>query len=102
MNKVITSQCKIKTKPRSTVIHEDNAACIFQVGVEFIKADRIKHINLQIFSFTQELIQAREIDVKKIQSRHNVADMLTKAMPAYTHRRLIQAVDMRSLHEIAQ
>ena len=69
-------------------IFEDNTACVTQVGAGFIKLDHVKHIGSQIFGYTQDLIQSKQIEVKKIESAHNIADMLTKALPAYTHRGL--------------
>ena len=42
---------------KPTILYEDNAACVNQLAAGFIKADRIKHIDLQIFSFTQDLAQ---------------------------------------------
>ena len=63
----------------------------------FIKADKIKHISPHIFSFTQDLIDKGQMDIQKIESEHNIADMLTKVLPAYKHKKLIHAAGMRSL-----
>jgi hypothetical protein len=100
MNKIIMEQCEITQDFKPTIIFEDNAACVAQVASDFIKTDRTKHICPQIFGFTQDLIESGQIEVKKIESSHNIADMLTKALPAYTHRRLVQEAGMRLLHEI--
>lgn len=58
----------------------------------FIKADRTKHISPHIFSFTQDLIEKGQIDIQKVEWEHNISDMLTKAFPAYKHKRLIHAL----------
>ena len=100
MLKIILEHCGIAQDDKPTIIFEDNAACSAQVEVGFIKTDRVKHICLQIFGFTQDLIQSGQIEVKKIDSAHNVADMLAKALPTYTHRRLVQEAGMRLLHEL--
>ena len=100
VERLITSQAGIEIVKEPTVIHEDNSACISQVAAGFIKADRVKHIDPQIFSFTQDLIQNRELQVNKIDSAKNIADMLTKALPAYTHKALIHAAGMRSYSEL--
>ena len=84
----ITKQCGLAQDNKPTIF-EDNAACVTQVGAEFIKTDRVKHICPQIFGFTQDLIQSGKIKVKKIDLAHNIADMMTKALPTYTHRRLV-------------
>jgi hypothetical protein len=73
---------------------------VAQVGAGFIKSDRTKHISPEIFGFTQELIQSGQIEVKKIESANNIADMLTKALLAHTHRKLVQGAGMRLLHEL--
>jgi hypothetical protein len=100
MNKIITEQCGFSQDSKPTVIYEDNAACVAQVGAGFIKSDRTKHISPEIFGFTQELIQSGQIEVKKIESANNIADMLTKALLAHTHRKLVQGAGMRLLHEL--
>ena len=53
----------------------------------FIKADRTKHISPHIFGFTQDLIEKNQVDIQKVESEHNVAHMLTKALPAYNTTR---------------
>jgi hypothetical protein len=83
-----------------TVIFEDNAACVAQVGAGFIKTDRVKHISPHLYGYTQDLVETKQIEVKKIESAHNIADIMTKVLPAYTHRRLVQEAGMRLLHEI--
>ena len=100
MDRIILDQCGLDQHAGATTIFEDNAACVTQVGEGFIKSDHVKHIPPQLFGFTQELIQNKEIEVKKIESVHNVADMLTKALPAYTHKRLVRAAGLRLHHEI--
>lgn len=87
-------------KPPPITIFEDNAACITQIGAGFIKTDNTKHVDPQIFTFTQQLISAGKIEIQKVESAHNLADFLTKALPAHTHRRLIQAAGMKLLHEL--
>jgi hypothetical protein len=100
MHKIITEQCEFAQDSKPTVIFKDNAAYVAQVGAGFIKTDRTKHICPEIFGFTQELIQSGQIEVKKIESAHNLADMLTKALPAHTHRKLVQGARMKLLHEL--
>ena len=80
------SQVGIALSEEPTVIHEDNSPCVSQVAAGFIKADRIKHVDPQVFSFTQDLIQSSQLHVNKIESANNIADMLTKALPSYTHK----------------
>ena len=94
------SQCGLTQDNKTIVIYVDNAACIAQVGEGFIKSDRVKYIPPQLFGFTQELIQSKQIEVKKIESAHNIADMLTKVLFAYTHKRLVHEARMRLRHKL--
>ena len=89
----------IPNKP--IVIFEDNAACIEQVTSGFIKSDRVKHINPQIFGYTQELTNTGQIEIRKVVSMENVADVLTKALPAPQHKKLIAAASMKSWAELS-
>ena len=82
------------------VIYKDNAACIRQMSSGFNKADRAKHISSHIFSFTQDLIDKDQVDIQKVESENKVADMLTKALPAYKHKKLVYAAGMRSLPDL--
>ena len=66
----------------------------------FIKADRTKHISPHIFMFSQDLVDTRQIEIRKIESENNVVDMLTKALPAYKHKKLVDAAGMKSLQEL--
>ena len=100
MERLVTSQAGIALVEEPTVIHKDNSACVSQVAIGFIKADRIKHVDPQIFCFTQDLIQSRQLHVNKIESASNIVDMLTKALLAYTHKRLLHAVGIRSHSEL--
>ena len=75
MEGIIAQQCNIKDERKPTVIFEDNASCIRQMSSGFIKADRTKHISPHIFTYSQVLIDKGQIEIKKIESEHNIADM---------------------------
>lgn len=102
MEGIITKQCGIPTKNKPTIIYEDNASCVKQMQSGFIKADRTKHISPHIFIFSQDLVNKGQIEIRKIQSENNIVDMLTKALLAYKHKKLISAAGMKSLHELNQ
>jgi hypothetical protein len=57
----------LSEKKASTVIHEDNAACITQLKDGYIKGDRVKHI-LPKFFFTHDLQKDDIITVQQIRS----------------------------------
>ena len=100
MQAAIAEMAGLSIPKKPTVIFEDNAACIEQVSSGFIKSDRVKHINPHIFGYTQELTDSRQIEIRKVASADNVADVLTKALPAPQHRKLIAAAGMKSLAEL--
>ena len=97
---IITKQCNIKTVDRPTVIYEDNASCVRQMQSCFIKADGTKHISPHIFTFSQDLVESGQIEIRKIKSENNIADMFTKALPTYKHKKLIETASMKSLSDL--
>jgi hypothetical protein len=100
MEKAIADMAGLPVNTKPTIIFEDNAACIDQISSGFIKADRIKHISPHIFGFTQDLVKNQQIAVKKVASTDNIADFLTKALPAHQHQKLIFSAGMRTLTEL--
>ena len=102
MEEIITKQCRIPTTDKPTVIYKDNASCVRQMRSGFIKADRTKHISPHISTFCQDLVDKGQIEIRKIESENNIADMLTKALPSYKHKKLVSAARMRLLHELNQ
>ncbi len=78
-----------------TTIYEDNASCIHQVQSGFIKGDKTKHIAPKFF-FTAEL-NGKEIQVTKVNSEENIADIFTKSLPAGPHKHLVKKMGMREL-----
>jgi hypothetical protein len=68
----------------------------------FIKGDRTKHIDPKYFSFTHDLITTGALEIKKIISAENLADLFTKALPVFAHRRLVHGIGMRQLNVIEQ
>jgi hypothetical protein len=100
MERILMQQCKIQVKDKPTVVFEDNSTCIRQMSAGFIKTDRTKHISPHIFIYSQDLIEKGQLEIRKVESEYNVADMLTKALPAYKHKRLVHMAGMRTLHEL--
>jgi len=85
IDKFILSNCGLPYKESPTVLYEDNSAYVTQMQVGFIKGDRIKHIDPKYFSFTNDLITNKALEVKKIASVDNLADLFTKALPLSIH-----------------
>ena len=97
MQHAILRMSGLPSMDKPTTIFEDNAAGIKQHSSIFIKAHRVKHINPHLFGYTQDLMETKQIEIMKIASADNIADVLTKALPAPQHRTLIIAVGMRTL-----
>ncbi|KAJ9556175.1 hypothetical protein OSB04_010789 [Centaurea solstitialis] len=97
----------ISDKEPSTVLYEDNAACIAQLKERYIKGDRTKHI-LPKFFFTHDLQKSGDISVQQVRlcenlevrSCENLADLFTKSLPNSTFQRLIRDIGMRRLKEL--
>jgi len=100
MERILDHQCGLKLADQPTTIYEDNSACVRQMAAGFIKADRTKHVSPHIFGFTQDLIEQKQLSIVKIESENNIADMLTKALPAYKHKKLVYAAGLRTLQEL--
>ena len=57
-----------------TTLLENNAACIAQTIGGYIKDDMIKHISPKFFC-THELQKRDNVDIRKIRSKNNLADI---------------------------
>jgi len=82
-----------------TCIFEDNAACIEQIKMGFIKGDNTKHISPKFF-FNQQQQQLLNIQVSQIGSTDNAADLFTKSLPKSTFAKHVRSIGMRRLSEL--
>ncbi|XP_035845551.1 uncharacterized protein LOC118491685 [Helianthus annuus] len=88
---------QIKKEP--TIINEDNAACMAQIGEGYIKGDRTKHISPTLFS-TYDLQKEGKIDVRQIKSSENLADLFTKSLSRSSFKQLSHKIGLRRLKDI--
>ena len=96
----IRENCGLSSnKDVPTILYEDNAACIAQFKEGFIKGDRTKHISPKFF-FTHDLQKERGINIQKIQSCNNLADLFTKALPTSKFEEMVRKIGMRRFKEI--
>ena len=86
-------------KDNLTTLFEDNAACIAQINGGYIKGDITKHISPKFF-YTHELQKNGETDIQQIRSSDNLADLLTKALPTLTFRKLRYKIVMRQPKDV--
>ena len=78
-----------------TTLYEDNAACIHQIQKGYIKGDRTKHIAPKFF-YTSE-VNGSEVEVTKVNSEDNVADIFTKSLGSTQHWKLLRKMGLQQL-----
>ena len=87
------------TTDEPTCIYEDNAACIEQMKLGFIKGDNTKHISPKFF-YNQQQQTLLNIEVNQIRSEDNVADLFTKSLPKSTFEKHVKSIGLRKLSEL--
>jgi len=87
-------------KMKSTTIYEDNNACIAQLKEEYIKGDRTKNI-LPKFFFTHDLQRNGDVEIQKVRSCENLADLFTKSLPRRTFKQLVQKIGLCHLNDVS-
>ena len=87
------------TTAEPTCIYEDNAACIEQMKLGYIKGDNTKHISPKFF-YNQQQQQFLNIHVNQVSSEDNVADLFTKSLPKSTFEKHVKSIGMRRLSEL--
>jgi hypothetical protein len=99
MTNHIQKSCGLSTADTLNNIYEDNAACIAQMQAGYIKNNMTKH-NSPNFFYTHELQKQGEVNILKVQSCDNVADLFTKSLPATTFRKFIHDIGLRRLRDL--
>lgn len=82
----------------TTILYEDNTACIAQLKEGYIKGDRTKHISPKFF-FTHDLQKSGDISIQQIRSCDNLADLFTKSLPSKAFEQLVQKIGLRRLRD---
>ncbi|KAG7583422.1 hypothetical protein ISN44_As08g029370 [Arabidopsis suecica] len=93
-----SSGIRLNTEP--TILYEDNVACVAQTKEGYIKSDRTKHIPPKFFSYTQELVKNKDIEVRYVRSSENSADLFTKSLPTSIFRKHVHNIGMRRQQDI--
>ena len=99
MTNHIQKSCGLSTVDTPTIIYEDNAACVAQIQTGYIKNNMTKHISPKFF-YTHELQKQGEVNILKVQSCNNVADLFTKSLLATTFRKCIHNIGIRRLRDL--
>ena len=74
--------CGIGSIESPTIIYEDNAACVVQMEIGYLKSNIIKHIAPKLF-YPHELQKNGEIDILQTKSCDNLADLFIKSLPYF-------------------
>ena len=76
----------------TTVIRVDNQACI-TIASKPVLRSRVKHIDMK-YHFIREHVMSKDIDVTYISTKDQVADILTKALPASRFEKHCEAMGL--------
>lgn len=95
----IQNSCGKNIIDTPTIIYEDNAACVAQMHMGYVKRNLTKHIAPKLF-YPHELQMSGEINIPQSRSCDNLADLFTKALPASNFYKCINGIGMRGLREL--
>jgi hypothetical protein len=85
--------CGIEPIRSSTIIYEDNAACITQMQSGYVKSNVTKHITPKLF-YPHELEVNEEISILQTKPCDNFVDLFTKSLPYCTFSKCIAVIGM--------
>jgi hypothetical protein len=95
----ILQSCGIGSIESPTIIYEDNAACVIQMEIGYIKSNITKHIAPKLF-FPHELQKDGEINILQTKSCDNLADLFIKSLPYSTFSKYVEGIGMRRLRDL--
>jgi hypothetical protein len=82
-----------------TIIYKDNAACVAQMQLGYVKSNVTKHITPKLF-YPHELQINGEISFLQIKSCNNLGDLLTEFLPYTTFSKCVVGIGMRTLKDL--
>jgi hypothetical protein len=97
----IQQSCGIGSIESSTIIYEDNSACVTQMQTGYINCNFTKHIAPKLF-YPHELQQSGEINILQTKSCDNIADLFTKSLPSTTFWKFVHGIGMRRLQNLQE
>jgi hypothetical protein len=95
----IQVSCGIEPIGSSTTIYEDNATCIAQMQLGYVKSNVTKHITHKLF-YPHELQVNGEISIVQTKSCDNLTDLFTKSLPYCTFSKCVAGIGMRRLRDL--
>jgi hypothetical protein len=91
--------CVIGENESSTIIYEDNTACVAQMQAWYMKTNYTKYISLKLF-YSHQLQESREISILKTKSCDNYADLFTNSLPLATFDKCVKDIGMCRLKDL--
>jgi virulence-associated protein VapD len=95
----IQTSCGMSIVESTTIIYEDNAACVAQMQAGYIRTNYTKHISLKFF-YSHQLQGSREISISQIKSFDNHAYLFTKLLPLAIFDKCVKGIGMRRLKDL--
>jgi hypothetical protein len=80
-------------------MYEDNAACVTQTHLGYVKRNLSKHFAPKFF-YPHDLQKSGEINILQTKSCQNLADLFTKYLLASSFHKCIRGIGMRRLTEL--
>jgi hypothetical protein len=91
--------CGIELIGSSTIIYEDNVACIAQMQSGYVKSNDTKHIISKLF-YPHELQVDGEISILHTKSCDNLVDLFNKSLPYSTFSKCVAGIGMRRFRDL--
>jgi hypothetical protein len=91
----IQISCGICVIGPPTIIYEDNAACVAQIQIRYVKTNYTKHISPNCLSTS--IAKSGEISILQTKSCDNYADLFTNSLPLATFDKCFKGISMRRL-----
>jgi hypothetical protein len=95
----IQQSCGIGAIKSPTIIYEDNAVCVAQIQMRYIKTNYTKYISLKLF-YPHELQESGEISILQIKSCDNLVDLFTKSLHLATFDKCVKCIGMHRLKDL--
>jgi hypothetical protein len=91
--------CGVGAIGSPTIIYEDNASCVTQMQMGYVKTNYTKQISPKLF-YPHQLQESGEISILQIKSCDNYTDLFTKSLPLAIFDKYVKSIGMRRLKDL--